>query len=76
MSLRYSLFTRPIAGDGQRYPPEVDPVVLDPVRDDPVECGRNPILLGWGIQVAPDASAEVRYAVERSLGKIWLGCIH
>jgi hypothetical protein len=27
MSFRYSLFTRPIAGDGQRYPPEVDPVV-------------------------------------------------
>ena len=76
MSLRYSLFRRPIAYEGERYALESDPVVLDPVHDDPVEYGQHPTLLGWGVQVAPEASIELRCAVERSLGKIWLGCIH
>lgn len=76
MNLRYALLTRPIAYEGDRYAPESDPVVLDPIHDDPVEYGQHPTLLGWGVQVAPEATPELRYAVERSLGKIWLGCIH
>lgn len=76
MSLRYALFTRPIWYEGQPYRPESDPVVLDPVNDDPVKYGLHPILLDWGVQVAPEANSELRYAVERSLGKLWLGCIH
>ena len=75
MSLRYALFTRPIAYDGDQHPTESDPVVLDPIHDDPVEYGPHPTLLGWGVQVAPEASAGLRYAVERSLGRTWLGCI-
>ncbi len=76
MSLRYALFTRPMAYEGDLYPLESDPVVLDQVHDDPVGYGQHPTLLGWGVQVAPEASAELRYAVERSLGRLWLGCIH
>lgn len=76
MSLRYTLFTRPIAYEGQAYPAASDPVVLDPIYDDPADYGQHPILLGWGVQVAPESNAELRQAVERSLGKIWLGCIH
>ncbi|MBM3494727.1 MAG: hypothetical protein FJX72_10500, partial [Armatimonadetes bacterium] len=57
MSLRYSLLTRPIAYQGQEYAPESDPIVLDPVHDDPVNYGQHPTLLGWGVQVAPEASA-------------------
>lgn len=76
ISLRYALFTRPMAYEGDQYPLESDPVVFDPVHDDPVNYGQHPILLGWGVQVAPEASTELRYAVERSVGRIWLGCIH
>lgn len=76
MSLRYALLTRPMAYEGDEYAPESDPVVLDPVNDDPVEYRQHPTLLGWGVQVAPEATPELRYAVERSLGKIWLGYIH
>jgi hypothetical protein len=76
MSLRYALFTRPIAYEGQAYPAASDPVVLDPIYDDPADYGQHPVLLGWGVQVAPESSPELRQAVERSLGKLWLGCIH
>lgn len=76
MSLRYALFTRPMAYDGEKYDVASDPVVLDPVNDDPANYGQHPILIGWGVQTAPESSAELRYAVERSLGRIWLGCIH
>jgi hypothetical protein len=76
MNLRHALFTRPMAYEGDQYPPESNPVILDPVHDDPVDYGQHPTLLGWGVQVAPEASAELRYVVECSLGRIWLGCIH
>ena len=76
MSLRYALFTRPMAYEGQVYPPASDPVVLDPINDDPASYGQHPVLIGWGVQVAPESCAELRHAVERSLGKLWLGCIH
>jgi len=76
MSLRYALLTRPMAYEGDDYDLETDPVVLDPVHDDPVTYGQHPILLGWGVQVAPESNAELRSAVERSLGRLWLGCIH
>jgi len=76
MSLRYALFTRPIVHNGEKYKPECDPVILDPINDDPVDFGQHPVLLGWGVQVAPEAEANLRQAVESKLGRIWLGCIH
>lgn len=76
MSLRYSLLTRPIVYNGETYIPECDPVILDPMNDDPVDFGQHPTLLGWGVQVAPEAGAELRQAVESELGRLWLGCIH
>ncbi|MBA3017473.1 MAG: DUF3800 domain-containing protein [Proteobacteria bacterium] len=76
MTLRHSLMTRPMVYNGERYSIAPDPLILDPVADDPVNYGQNPILLGWGVQVAPEAGANLRLCVERALGKIWLGCIH
>ncbi len=76
MSLRYALLSRPIVYNGEAYVAECDPVVLDPVNDDPVDFGQHPILLGWGVQIAPESGPELRQAVENELGRIWLGCIH
>jgi hypothetical protein len=76
MTLRYSLFTRPIVYNGEKYSPQCDPVVLDPMNDDPVDFVQHPTLLGWGVQVAPESDAALRQAVEGELGRIWLGCIH
>ncbi len=76
MNLRYALFTRPVVYNGEPYPVASDPVIIDPTRDDPVDFGIHPILLGWGVQVAPEADSELRQAVEKELGQIWLGCIH
>jgi hypothetical protein len=76
MGLRHALFTRPIAYRGEEYSLATDPIILDPVKDDPTTYGQNPVLLGWGLLVAPDAGIDLRSAVERSLGRIWLGCIH
>ncbi len=74
--LRNALFTRPVVSNGEQYPLASDPVVIDPVNDDPVDFGINPILLGWGVQVAPEAETELRQAVDKELGRLWLGCIH
>jgi len=76
MNLRYALFTRPVVYKGESYPAASDPVVIDPMRDDPVNFGIHPILLGWGVQVAPEADTELRQAVDKELGRLWLGCIH
>lgn len=76
MNLRYALFTRPVIFNGEAYPIESDPVVIDPEKDDPVNFCQHPTLLGWGVQVAPEADANLRQAVEKALGKLWLGCIH
>jgi len=76
MNLRYAMLTRPMVYQGEKYSASADPVILDPIHDDPVNYGQHPILLGWGIQVAPEACNELRRAVEQSLGRIWLGCIH
>ena len=76
MNLRYALLTRPIVYNGEQYPAASDPVVIDPVKDDPVDFGIHPILLGWGVQVAPEADTELRQAVDKELGRLWLGCIH
>lgn len=76
MTLRRGLFTRPMVYDGKRYLAATDPVILDPIYDDPVVYGQHPVLLGWGVQVAPDAGESLRQGVERALGRIWLGCIH
>jgi hypothetical protein len=48
MTLRYALLTRPMTQNGEEYFPATDPVVLDPMSDDPVTYGQNPTLLGWG----------------------------
>ncbi len=76
MNLRYALLTRPVVSNGEQYPVASDPVVIDPVKDDPVDFGIHPILLGWGVQVAPEANTELRQAVDKQLGRLWLGCIH
>lgn len=76
MTLRYSLFTRPVIYNGEPYDIPSDPVVLDPQHDDPVEFHQHPVLVGWGIQVAPESSGAIRQAVEQELGRLWLGCIH
>lgn len=76
MNLRYALLTRPIAYNGQPYLAVSDPVVLDPLNDDPVDFDQHPVLLGWGVQVAPEADLSLRQAVEQELGRIWLGCVH
>lgn len=76
MNLRYALMTRGMVCSGEKYQSAADPVVLDPVYDDPATYGQHPILLGWGVQVAPEASEELRQTVERTFGRIWLGCIH
>jgi hypothetical protein len=55
MTLRHSLLTRPMVADGGRYAVGPDPVVLDPIHDDPVNYASHPILLGWGVQIAPEA---------------------
>jgi hypothetical protein len=76
MRLRYALMTRPMIQNGGTYKAATDPVVLDPLHDDPVIYGQHPIMLGWGIQIAPESDEQLRQAVERALGRLWLGCIH
>jgi hypothetical protein len=76
MTLRYGLLTRPMVQGGKPYDPGVDPVVLDPENDDPVAYGQHPVLLGWGVQTAPEADDVLRQGVEKAFGRIWLGCIH
>ncbi len=75
-NLRYSLFTRPVVYDGSVYPNECDPTVLDPQNDDPVSFAQHPVLLGWGVQIAPESEAQLRLCVEQALGTLWLGCVH
>lgn len=76
MTLRYGLLTRSMVYNGENYDASSDPVILDPVNDDPANYGQHPVLLGWGVQVAPEAQEVLRHAVERAFGRIWLGCIH
>ena len=77
MRLRYALMTRSVVYDGAKHTRRL-PIrrVLDPLHDDPVIFAQHPIMLGWGIQVAPELNERLRQAVERSLGRLWLGCIH
>jgi hypothetical protein len=76
MKLRHGLYTRPMVYNGEYYRVLSDPVILDPNNDDPIIYGQNPIVLGWGVQVAPEAPDRLRQSVERVLGRIWLGCMH
>lgn len=76
MTLRYGLLTRPMLQGGQKYDSGIDPVIYDPENDDPVTYGQNPVLLGWGIQTAPESDEALRQGVERAFGRVWLGCIH
>lgn len=76
MSLRYALLTRQVIYNGEPYAAGSDPVVIDPERDDPVTFGQHPVLLGWGVQVAPEAEAVLRRAIEDEFGRLWLGCTH
>ena len=75
-TLRYGLMTRPMVQGGKPYDAAMDPVVLDPDKDDPAVYGQYPVLLGWGVQTAPEADVSLRQGVERAFGRIWLGCIH
>jgi hypothetical protein len=74
--LRHSLMTRPAVYRGEPYRPALDPVVLDPVNDDPVVYLLCPVLLGWGVQVSPMASERLREGVQRAFERVWLGCVH
>ena len=76
MTLRDGLLTRPMTQNGEQYDAAADPVILDPINDDPANYGQHPILVGWGVQVSPEASEDLRYAVEKCFCRIWLGCIH
>lgn len=76
MGLRNALLTRPVVFGERDYPIECDPAVLDPEHDDEVSFRQQPVLLGWGLQVAPESGTELRVKVEEALGTIWLGCIH
>jgi len=76
MTLRSALMTRPMVYNGAPYNAATDPVILDPVNDDPVNYGQYPILMGWGVQVSPEADDNLRRSVEQTLGRIWLGCVH
>lgn len=76
MTLRNGLLTRPIAYEGDRYDAVADPVIHDRVNDDPANYLQHPVLLGWGVQVAPEADETLRQGVEQSFGRLWLECIH
>lgn len=76
MTLRYALLTRPTASDASNYDPATDPVLPGPDIDDQIEVGQHPVFLGWGVQVAPESSAELSNAVQGRLARLWLGCIH
>lgn len=76
MALRHSLLTRPMVYSGESYRVATDPVVLDPQHDDPVDYSQHPILLGWGIQIAPEAPMELQQPIAKAVSRIWLGCIH
>ena len=46
MTLRRSMMTRPMVWNGRRYAAGFDPVVLDPVHDDPVTYHQHPFCSG------------------------------
>ncbi len=75
-TLRHGLFTRPVVCGGERYNAATDPVVLDPLNDDIVVYSQHPALLGWGVQIDPEAEDVLRRAVEEVFGRVWLGCVH
>ncbi|HEU4767482.1 MAG TPA: DUF3800 domain-containing protein [Pyrinomonadaceae bacterium] len=76
MQFRHSLFTRPVVYNGAPYLSECDPVVLDPMNDDLVSFAQHPVLIGWGVQIAPESNSRLRLITEETLGTLWLGCIH
>lgn len=76
MGLRQALLARPVVYRGETYSPGTDPVVLDPVYDDVTVYGQNPVVLGWGIQVAHELPANLQQTIAHVLSRIWLGCIH
>jgi hypothetical protein len=76
VALRHSLLTRPVIYNGEPYDPATDPVILDPIHDDPTVYAQHPELLGWGVQIAPEAGDQLRLAVQDALGRVWLGCVH
>jgi hypothetical protein len=74
-SVRSRVLARRMVYEGDKFDPATDPVVIGP-DDDPVTYGQNPEVFGWGVQVTPDASENLRRAVVESLGRVWLGCMH
>lgn len=75
MGLRHSFFTQRVVTDGETFDPETDPLIQK-IDDDPVTVSIEPQLLGWGAVVSDDSTNDLRRAVEKTLGRIWLGCIH
>jgi hypothetical protein len=72
---RFRVLARHMVYEGEKFDPATDPVVIGP-DDDPVIYGQNPEVFGWGVQVTPEASENLRRAVLESLSQVWLGCMH
>ena len=74
-NIRRAVLSRRIVVGGEHYDPATDPVVFGP-DDDFTVYGAEPEVFGWGVQVATEASEDLRRAVRNSLDRIWLGCMH
>ena len=74
-SIRYSILARCTVSEQQAFDSATDPVVIGP-EDDPAEHALHPEVLGWGVQVAPEAPDSLRGAVRGMLDRVWLGCMH
>jgi hypothetical protein len=74
-AIRLCVLARPIVTEGEAFDPATDPFILAH-DDDPTRYGLQPEVLGWGVQLAPDAVPSLRLAVQDALGTIWRGCLH
>ena len=68
MNLRYALLTRPIVYNGEPYSAECDPVVPDPLYDDPVDFGQHPTLLGWESKLLLNRTVRYGGQSKKNLG--------
>jgi hypothetical protein len=73
--LRRWILVRGVVEGGEFFDPATDPVIIGP-NDDVTIYGQYPEAMGWGVQIAPELSDQVRLAVARMLNRIWLGCAH
>jgi hypothetical protein len=72
---RYSILRRGLVQEGDEFDPATDPLLFE-LDEDTTSYGLNPETLGWGVQVSQKVPDDVRYAVSKMLGRIWLGCMH